>query len=105
MSAIPFTQFMMPNGRQVPVTIDRPREIADRAAFLISQGCRFEIEMLRTGEISMAVEHGDDTWAIEIVPNGPEVLPAVDRIVVDAYMVLQREASRPPYSKRKRRCE
>ena len=96
MPDIPFTQFLLPDGRQKAVTIDRPREVAERVQFMIKMGCRFEIEMLSTGEISLAVEHGDDTYAIEIVPNGPEVPLAVDRIVRDGYAQMQREAARPP---------
>lgn len=85
---IPFTQFLMPNGRREPVEIDRPAEVAAKARRLISLGCHFDIEMLSTGQISMTCE--DDRWeddpvlAHEICPNGPEVPIAVDRLVATA---------------------
>lgn len=88
MKPIEFTQFLLPHGRQVPTTIERPYPIADMAAELVAAGRRLEIEMLRTGEISMAVEYGDHTLAIEIVPNGPEVLMAVDKMICEAHRHL-----------------
>ena len=86
---IEFTQFLMPDGRQVPAIIERPDPIADKASELVANGCRLEIEMLTTGQISMAVEHDDDTWAIEITPNDPEVLSGIDKIICDAYHRLK----------------
>lgn len=86
---IPFTQFLMPDGRRTHVEIDRPPEIEAKAHSLIQCGCRFEIEMLRTGQISMTVERGEDeTLAIEVCPNGPDVPVCVDRIVVNAGSML-----------------
>ena len=88
MKPIAFTQFLMPYGEQVQIKIERPDPIAAQAAELVAAGCRLEIEVLRTGEVSAAVERGDDTWAIEIVPNGPAVPEAVDKIICDAYRFL-----------------
>lgn len=85
--AIPFTQFMMPDGRRVPVTIDRPADIESKARDLIDQGYVFEIEMLMTGKISMEIiKHGkeDEVLAGELCDNGPAVPAAVDRMVCDA---------------------
>jgi hypothetical protein len=85
MKPITFTQFLLPAGRRVTTEIERSDPIADKAAELVAAGCRLEIEMLTTGEISMAVEHDEATWAIEITPNGPEVPIGVDKIICDAY--------------------
>jgi len=85
---IPFTQFLMPDGRRTPIEIDRSTSVEESAHRLISLGCHFDIEMLSTGEISMTCE--DDRWedepvlAHEICPNGPEVPIAVDRLVATA---------------------
>jgi hypothetical protein len=85
MDAIPFTQFMMPSGRRVPVSIVRPAAVLEQAAALIAQGCRFEIEMLRTGEISMEIVRGESkVLAGEIVHNGLPVPIAVDKMIQDA---------------------
>lgn len=85
---IPFTQFLMPDGRQKEVSIDRPEAIGTLARGLIDHGCVFEIEMLSTGEISMEVMHGENSIAAEICLNGPEVPKAVDRLVEQAILNL-----------------
>lgn len=88
-----FTQYLMPDGRQVPVTIDRPPHIEAVAARLQESGCRFEIEMLSTGEISLEVVRGDrdepEMAVNEICPNGPDVPIMVDKIVIDAAKELK----------------
>lgn len=81
---IPFTQFLMPDGRQTQVTINRPDAIATLARGLIDQGCRFEIEMLQTGEISMECLRGKRILASELCPNGPPVPLAVDKMIQEA---------------------
>ena len=85
---VPFTQFLRPDGRKQSVTIERPPEIAEAAQALIARGCRFEIEVLRTGEVSMEccreVDGEARALAQEIVENGPPVLDAVDRLVREA---------------------
>jgi hypothetical protein len=87
-SGIPFTQFLMPDGRRTPVWIDRPKEIEDLARDLIEAGAHFDIEMLRTRDISMTVEMDvldDPVLASEICSNGPDVPVCVDRIVRKAH--------------------
>lgn len=86
---IPFTQFLMPDGRQRPMIIDRPDDIGEKAKQLIDSGCRLEIEMLQTGKISMTVERdrsdGEiDLLAQEICSNGPPVPIAVDKLISEA---------------------
>lgn len=65
-----------------------PPEVEAKAQKLIQDGCRFEIEMLGDGQISMTCERGEDdeheVLAAELVPNGPEVPPAVDRMIAEA---------------------
>lgn len=89
MKPIVFTQFLLPHGRTVPNEIDRPDPIADQAAEMVAAGARLEIEILRTGEVAMAVEYGDETWAIEIVENGPAIPETVDKLICDAHRHLK----------------
>lgn len=79
---IPFTQYLRPDGRMKEVTIDRPPDVERVALSMIELGCVFEIEMLASGEISMTCELDDEVLAIEVVPNGPDVPAAVDRMVL-----------------------
>lgn len=59
---IPFTQYMRPNGRPVPVLhITHRADVFDKAGKITAEGFSFEIETLTTGEVSATIgdEHGD----------------------------------------------
>lgn len=83
-----FTQYLMPNGRKRAVTIDVDSEIEHMATELEKKGCRFEIEMLMTGQISMTCERGDIDEPVIfgscIVENGPGMKEAVEQMVKDS---------------------
>ena len=86
MPAIEFTQFMRPNGRQVPVKIERPDEIAAMAERLKGAGWRFEVEVLMSGIVSFEICRVDldgehVTLVSELCDNGPGVPEVVDRLV------------------------
>lgn len=84
--SIPFTQYLRPHGRPVPVTIDMPDEIENMAETFIKRGGSFECEVLAYGNmVSLTAcyptPHGQDDIAIEVVVNGPAVPAAVERLV------------------------
>ena len=83
MVAIPFTQYLRPNGRKFQTSIERPKEIADKAFKLIDSGYRFEAEILTTGQVSFTIHDiaEEEDVAIEICANGPLVPSAVDRLI------------------------
>jgi hypothetical protein len=83
MTAIPFTQYLMPDGRAKQVSIDRPDEIAAKAQQIIAKGYRFECEMLSDWQtISLTITDPDEgDVEIEVVENGPDVPLAVDRMI------------------------
>lgn len=80
---IPFTQYLMPDGRKASVVIDVENDIAALAADIISHGFRFECEVLRTGQVSLTIfdPEEEDDIDIRVVPNGPEVIEAIDSLV------------------------
>lgn len=89
--SIPFTQYLRPNGKRCDITVDRPPEVEEVARVLLKAGIVFEAEVLTTGHVSLTAEtrdeddpDEDEVLAHEIVPNGPEVLDAVDRLVAAA---------------------
>ena len=94
---IPFTQYLLPFGEKRPQWIDRPDDVEERAKAVIAAGGRFEIEMLRTGEISMEVvkdgPEETESVALHICFNGPVVPETVDRLVADAYTALCKEST------------
>ena len=86
MSDIPFTQYLRPNGRKVPVFIDRPETISSKAVAIIAAGNCFECEQLMSGLISLTIfgknKEGEEVdLAIELVTNNKAVPAAIDRMV------------------------
>lgn len=88
--AIPFTQFLRPNGKQIPVLIDMPADVESLAAEFIARSGVFEIEELSTGLISMeALMPGKDDFGLavrlclagELCNNGPPVVAAVEKMI------------------------
>lgn len=94
MPEISFTQYLMPNGRKDTVRIDRPEEIAAKAAIIANAGYVLACEMLsdyRT--ISLTVENEDGDFDIEVCENGPSVPAAVDALITRASDRLAKGAS------------
>lgn len=79
--AIPFTQYLRPDGRRVSVSIERPKRIELLAQAIIAAGYRFECEHLTTGHASLTVSDDKGDYMHEVVANGPLVPDAVDRLV------------------------
>jgi hypothetical protein len=81
MREIEFTQYLRPDGRRASVAIERPVAIVDLADAIIARGYRFECEHLTTGHASFTITNEEGDAAIEVVPNGPEVPIAIDRMI------------------------
>ena len=84
---IPFTQYMLPDGRKKDTGIERPAAIEALASKIIEAGFRFEAEVLGTGSVSLTIvgqneEGEEDDLDIEVVENGPEVREAIDRMIM-----------------------
>jgi hypothetical protein len=89
LATVPFVQFMRPGGQRVPNSVERSPEIAAKARALIEAGCELQCEVLTTGQVFMdCVSPDDEQLANELVGNGPETLPAVDRLVEAAHARL-----------------
>lgn len=82
MADIPFTQFLMPDGRKNPVTIDRPEPISTLAHAIIERGYRFECEMLSDYRTtSFTISDDDADHEIEVCSNGPDVPIRIDAMI------------------------
>lgn len=81
MRGIPFTQYLLPDGRQAPVWIVRTPEVHKKAQEIIDALFQFECEMLTTNECHLTISDDFGDYAHEIVLNGPNVPDAVDRLV------------------------
>lgn len=86
--SIPFTQYMRPDGRKVPVSIDMPDDIEALATEFIERGGWFDVEHLSTGHVSLTagfvVDDEPQDIAIRVVKNGPPVVSAVEALVREA---------------------
>jgi len=80
---IPFTQYLLPNGRAEQISIMMSQKIADIAHKIIEKGNRFEAEILTTGEVSLTIHNieFEEDVAIELCENGLEVYGAVERLI------------------------
>ena len=92
--AIPFTQFLIPDGRTREVSIARSKEVERKAQQILAAGFVFECEHLSTGDVSFTITDGaKGDVAVEICPNGPAVPEAVDRLVGDFDLEVNRRSS------------
>lgn len=84
---IPFTQYLRPDGHKITVGICRPDHIERKARLITNLGYEFEVELLTTGHVSLTIRDAIDPdtpdVAIELVPNGPLVPDAVDRLITN----------------------
>jgi len=88
---IPFTQHLRPDGRKRPLTVDAPTELEAEVKKLLEAGVTFSAEVLRTEyayNIALYIEKGADLLAMELCPNGPEILEALKRLITRAVAVL-----------------
>ena len=82
--SIPFTQFLLPNGERRAVTVDTTPELEAIAHELIANGCRFEIELLRSGEIYMDCQIGEELLANQLCPNDKNTLITLEKLIHSA---------------------
>lgn len=86
---VSYTQYMAPHGRRVQRTMSVEGTVKLKANTVETMGGRFEAEVLSTDEVSLTVAYDDDDIAMEIVPNGPKVLEAFDRLVDSALEAIE----------------
>jgi hypothetical protein len=85
---IAFTQYLRPDGRSRREFITRGDEVVRMARHLEMRGCEFDIEELPDGTVSMTVEYEDETLAIRLCPNGPQIPPSVDALIAEAHALM-----------------
>lgn len=88
---IPFTQYIRPDGRPMPTEISMPKDVEDKAHYLIEHGYVFESEILLNGMISLTCTNDYDFGSHELCKNGPEVTEAVKELVEIAYLMEKKE--------------
>lgn len=74
-------QYLMPDGRQRNVLTELPESSRIDYVDMQRAKCRFEIEILRNGLVSVTITSADEDVDIEVIPNGPEVQPAMVKML------------------------
>jgi hypothetical protein len=86
-----FTRYELPDGRKSDEIIDVSPATERLAAQLMQKGFRFEVELLRTGEVHLDCCNNErQLWNI-VRPNGPGMRLAVEELVEKSYLELVRE--------------
>lgn len=88
---IPFTQYLMPDGRRQQTGIERPEEVERKAREILDAGLFFELELLsdwNTVSLTVADRKKEEDVAIVLCQNGPQIPDAVDRLVEQAFALL-----------------
>lgn len=81
---IPFTQYLLPNGRRINVEFTgATQESFDKAQLIMEATFRFEIEVLNNGMVSATISDHNDDYAQVICANGPEIDDAINKMIID----------------------
>lgn len=99
---IPFLQWL-PDGTSVGRSIDRGREVAIQAGKFLKKGGRYSCVIRLGGEAELVAGFPLDDGAPgemavvaeEIVQDGPEIGPAIDRLVANSVANMDRYAMVP----------
>lgn len=87
---VPFTQYLLPDGRKREGGFDRAEEIEALAQDMLEKGVHFDAEFLRTGQLSITAELDrldNPVLAIEVFTqeSGEQVVGKVDELIQRAY--------------------
>lgn len=90
---IPFTQYMLPDGRKSKQNFaTEDRDVWRNACILLNAGFCFEAEILRTGDVSFTVTNVEDgDYEIAVCPNDASVVDAIGQMLSRACEKLQNE--------------
>lgn len=83
MPEIPFVQYMRPDGRAVPRSIEMKGDVCLLAGLLMDAGYRFEAEVLSDGTVSLTIHDSakEEDVDIELVRNPEGVKASVEKMI------------------------
>lgn len=92
--AVPFTQFLLPDGRQKEIEISLDPDVEAKAQDIIAAGYKFEIEILRTGIISATIADPiqEEDVAHALMRNGIQVPPGITKMIENFVIPEDRKA-------------
>jgi hypothetical protein len=87
---IPFTQYLLPDGRTKAVYFETDEEVGEKAKALLEKGCHFDVEILTTGVVSLTCEKDENLLAIELYENEAGSEKYVKQLVIGAVESLRK---------------
>lgn len=81
---IPFTQYLLPDGRKKEILWEcTDMEVSRMARDIIEAGLTFECEVLNNGFVSLSVEdlENDEQVGIQLSSNDGKISGAVDKLI------------------------
>ena len=95
---IPFTEYMLPNGRRkINHYITEDEEVFSKALQLIGANYSFTVELLRTGEVSVCIvdNQEEEDVVIKVARNNAELVATVDAMILGFHIGSNRNDSTP----------
>lgn len=82
-NTVPFTQYLLPDGRKAPVLFETDKEHSAKGAAIRAAGFEFEIEMLTTGAVSATIVDpiSEEDVDIVVASNGPTSSAAINAMI------------------------
>ena len=74
------TQFVRPDGHKRPVSCTIADEFADKVRAMEDAGLRFTAEVIGPN-VAFCIENFEEDLVCEIVPNGPGIIQAVEKMI------------------------
>lgn len=74
-------QFLLPHGNKRSQTTELDEALLEDYNHMRESGAMFHAEILQTGEVSITISHEEEDVDIEVVPNGPQVQEAMERML------------------------
>jgi hypothetical protein len=87
MFTVEVVQYMRPDGRAVLMHTDIRDAFEAPYHAIRMRGWRLTAEHLIDGAVSLTVEDDEQDFPCEIVANGPEVQPAIERLIAAAICI------------------
>jgi 4-diphosphocytidyl-2C-methyl-D-erythritol kinase len=74
-------QFLRPNGRQVQWKTELDINTKSLYDDMVQHSCRFEAELLSTGQAHTTISDGENDLDVIVVPNGPEIRRGMEQML------------------------
>lgn len=87
---VPFTQYILPNGRREQMMFETDEAHATKAAIIREHGFEFEIEVLGDGAVSATIaDHlNEEDVEICIASNGPPIAREIEKMIDRFHAVM-----------------